>query len=181
MNRALVAVCLVTWLMFCNDPACAGGKGGSNAGGGKPVHVHAYYRKDGTYVREHERNAPRTEARVDARATYRADTPVNGTSMQGESEKTPKTQETAPPTANVPPPNSAGRQKLPPDDPEKQAAALLELTKELEKEGRTVIQQGKNEPGSRLLDKAKLRYSELINRYPNTKAAVEARARLANL
>jgi hypothetical protein len=74
------------------------------------------------------------------------------------------------PEPRLPSPRAGGKQAPAPAsevDPEREAAAKLKLAKMLEKDG--------------LADKAKARYQEILNKYPGSKAAEEARHLLGRM
>ncbi len=199
LSRLLAVVMLGSFLMTgLNPPALAqrtSSRGASSSGGVKTVHVSGYTRKDGTYVQPHMRSAPGTAVRTTTVQPYTHSTPSSAarTTARTEARVSPPVigVVAAPPSArsvvvdpiepdHIPQQNKTkhSEQKattkpatLTPEakaeQDEKAAAGALALYEEL-------IEQGKT-------DGAKYRLQKLIERYPNTKAANEARRLLKKL
>jgi hypothetical protein len=134
----------------------------TSTGGPKTVSVKGYTRKDGTYVQPHMRSAPGTGVRIEPRLGYRVSAPgysgvPAGTPAVGDVEMPAPKHQPAPAVVEEDLEAKADRE-------EKAAASVLNLQRDL-------IERGKKE-------EAKQRLQQLIERYPKTRAAEEARVLL---
>ena len=160
MRRTLIALLL---LAFFASSAFATGP--------KTVSVKGHYRKDGTYVRPHMRSAPGSGVKTEARTTARVSVPP----LPVVPTKVATTHPVPDPLPIVRTPARAIPVPVPVEEDaaakaerdEKTAAALLNLYRDL-------IERGKRED-------AKFRLEKLVERYPQTRAAGEAKVLLKRL
>lgn len=163
-------------VLSCCGPSSAeaAGKGG---GSGKTVSVSGYTRKDGTYVAPHMRSAPGTAVREAPRIDYRTTAPASKEprttarlSARGD------TSSTAFSTSSSQSAQSSASSATTPsnEDREQEAARLLESAKKSEAKARRVKGEGRRPESSMLFEIAKREFREIISKYSETKAALEA-------